>query len=53
MLLNLSYSTQLNFRKIHFTIQKRVKFGQALYISGNSLELGSWQPEKAYRLRWS
>lgn len=50
---SISASNSLLFHKIHFSLSKRVRFGQAIYVSGNIQELGLWEPSKAYRLKWN
>lgn len=39
--------------QISFSIAKKVKYGQAIYVCGNIKELGMWNPEKSLRLRWT
>jgi hypothetical protein len=39
--------------KIHFSMRKRVKYGQAIFVSGDLRPLGCWQPERAFRLKWT
>jgi hypothetical protein len=46
-------SNSLIFHKIHFSMRKRVRFGQGLFVCGNIPELGLWEPSKAYRLKWN
>jgi hypothetical protein len=46
-------SEKLIFHKIHFTVRRRVKFGEAVYVCGSTPELGLWNPEKAFRLKWN
>lgn len=53
MMLNNPESSALIFHKIRFSLRKRVNFGQAVYVCGNILELGHWDPSKAYRLKWN
>ena len=38
---------------IHFIIKKRVKYGQSVFVCGDIAELGGWNPEKAFRLKWN
>jgi hypothetical protein len=47
------HTTKLNFVKILFSIRREVRFGQAIYVCGNLSQLGGWQPEHAFRLRWN
>lgn len=49
-----NYGTdRLVFQKIHFTVRKRVRFGQALFVCGSEPEIGFWRPEKALKLKWN
>lgn len=43
----------LYYHKIHFTIKKKVKFGEAIYVCGNINQLGKWDPSKSYKLQWN
>lgn len=44
--------SSLIFRKIHFSVGKKVRYGQGVFVCGNVPELGNWDPSKAYRLKW-
>ena len=48
-----SHPLPLLFHKIHFLLSRRVKFGQGVFVCGNTAELGLWDPSKAYRLKWT
>ena len=39
--------------KIHFSIRKKITFGQAIYVCGNTPALGMWDPKNAFRLKWN
>ena len=39
--------------KVHFTVDKEVQFGKALYVSGNISALGNWALSEALKLTWS
>jgi hypothetical protein len=41
---SLNDKAPLFLHKIHFSIKKRVKYGQAVFVSGHIPSLGSWQP---------
>lgn len=43
----------LFLHKMHFSLLKRVKYGQAVYVCGDIPELGCWLPDKAFRLKWT
>ena len=38
---------------ITFAVTKKIKFGQAVYVCGSTLELGLWKIEEAFRLNWN
>jgi hypothetical protein len=38
---------------VNFIVNRPVKFGKGIFISGNSPELGNWDPSKAVKLFWS
>lgn len=48
-----SHSVPLLFHKIHFSLSRRVRFGQGVFVCGNTAELGKWDPSKAHRLKWT
>lgn len=48
-----TFNPQLRFYKIHFTLKKRIRYGQAIFVSGNIPELGNWAPSRAFRLSWN
>lgn len=43
----------LSFHKIHFSLSRRVRFGQGVFVCGSTVELGLWDPSRAYRLKWT
>lgn len=42
-----------NWVKVKFFRQKRVYFGEAVYVAGNIPALGDWNPYKAFKLNWN
>ena len=42
-----------NWVKVKFFRQKRVYFGEAVYVAGSIPALGDWNPYKAFKLNWS
>jgi hypothetical protein len=43
----------LSFHKIYFSLSRRVRFGQGVFVCGSTGELGLWDPSRAYRLKWT
>ena len=39
--------------KVHFSMQKGVEFGKAVYVVGNVGELGCWRVEQGLKLSWN
>lgn len=39
--------------KLHFLIKKKVYYGFAVYVSGSSDVLGSWDISRSFRLNWN
>ena len=39
--------------KIYFIIQKKVDYGDAIYVPGNIPELGKWNLTDSLRLTWN
>ncbi len=42
-----------NWVKVHFFRQKKVYYGEAVYVCGSIPALGDWNPYKALKLNWS
>lgn len=43
----------VSLTKVQFYTQRKVEFGQAVYVCGNSQALGDWDPRKAPKLEWT
>ena len=41
-----------NWVKVHFFRQKKVSYGEAVYVVGSVSTLGDWNPYKALKLTW-
>jgi len=41
-----------NWVKVQFFRQKKVYYGEAVYVSGSIPALGEWNPYKAFKLNW-
>ncbi|KAM3145444.1 hypothetical protein pb186bvf_002488 [Paramecium bursaria] len=39
--------------QVHFYITLHLKYGDALYLIGNTPDMGSWNPQKAIRMIWT
>ena len=38
---------------VHLNISLHLKYGDALYLIGNTSDMGSWNPQKAIRMNWT
>ena len=43
----------INTYHIQFSISKKVKYGQGLFVCGSAKEMGEWNPENALKLKWT
>ena len=43
----------INTYQIQFSVSKKVKYGQGLFVCGSAKEIGEWNPENSLKLRWT
>ena len=48
-----SRTSGLSLTQVSFYTQRKVEFGQALYVCGSIPTLGEWNPRNAVKLEWS
>jgi hypothetical protein len=44
---------EFSHHRLFFSIKKKVRFGQAVYVCGSTPELGLWNPQYSLRLVWN